>query len=63
MLNNVSYRPIGIDFSRQSPEVSQVKQKAEETRIAQAEEKSDERYRQETKLTPTSLGRYIDVKA
>ena len=63
LLNNVSYRPLGIDFTRQNPEVSQLKQRNEESRIAQAEEKTNERYRKESELTSTALGRYIDVKA
>lgn len=63
MLNNVSYKPIGIDYTRSKPELKEVQEKTEEKRIERVEQNKDEEMRVQNKLTPNSLGRYIDVRA
>ncbi|MDD3001303.1 MAG: hypothetical protein PHF29_06080 [Candidatus Riflebacteria bacterium] len=63
MLNNVSYKPIGIDYTRTKPELKEVQEKTEEKRIERVEENKTEELRVQNKLTPNSLGRYIDVRA
>ncbi len=63
MLNNVSYEPIGIDYARSKPELKEVQEKTEEKRIERVEQNKDEELRVQNKLTPNSLGRYIDVRA
>lgn len=63
MLNNVSYKPIGIDYARNKPELKEVQEKTEEKRVERVEQNKDEELRVQNKLTPNSLGRYIDVRA
>jgi hypothetical protein len=63
MISNVSYKPVGIDQTRGKPEVKEAQKSEESKRVEEKETNKTEELRVSNKVTPNSLGRYIDVKA